>query len=212
MVLRWFTALFDLILPRHARAKRARAVSSEEIAKRVAPTTLRRAPWIHTLLPYRDPLVREIIQAIKYYGEKELVQKIAPFAADYLLDVIGEKRAFSGWSDARIVEVPSSPKRLRERGYNQAALLAQAIAEELRVPYAPGVLQREERVSQVHVPKARRSENVHGAFSTRMPESIRGRHVILIDDVTESGATLAEARRALLEAGAKDVIALAIAH
>lgn len=207
----WITALLNSILPRHPRAESARNVSTRELVAVYAPTTLPRASWIHVLFPYREPNVRALVQAVKYYGERSVVEKLAPFASDYILELIAHQTQFEGWELVTITPVPASPKRLRERGYNQAALFARAIAK--LVPdasYDESLLTREERPSQVHIGRNRRKANMAGAFTASARAATR--FVILIDDVVESGATLTDARRALRTAGAKGVIALAIAH
>ncbi len=205
------TALFNTILPRHPRAERAVRLTPEKLVTLFAPTTLRGAPWIHALFPYRDERIRSLVQAVKYYGERSVADKVAPFAADYLTELVAEARAFSGWEDVVLAPIPSSAARLRERGYNQAALFARAIADRMPdVTYDDTLLSREDRTSQVHVLRMLRKTNMQGAF--RAHSRARGRFVILIDDVTESGATLSDARRALLSSGALDVLAIAIAH
>ena len=206
----WITALLNSILPRHPRAERALHVSPEELAFIFEPKTVR-APWIHTLFPYRDEHVRSIIQAVKYYGESAAVELVAPFAADYLLELIDHLRRFEGWRTVTLVPIPTSQKRLRQRGYNQAALFAHALST--RIPdatIADTLLTRVERVSQVHVPRSMRKQNIKNAFTAT--HAAQNSYCILIDDVVESGATLSDARRALLDAGARAVIALAIAH
>ena len=138
-------------------------------------------------------------------------QKFGALAADYLLEVLEEQRAFQGWGSAVIVPIPSSQKRLRERGYNQAARLAEAIVSNIDgVRYKPELLTREDRESQVQVERSKRVANIAGAFAAS--PAAKGLFIIIIDDVVESGATLADARRALLDAGVKGVIALAMAH
>ena len=211
--MRWsgITAILNTILPRHARAERAVRVREAELQARFAPQIHPKYTWIHTLFPYRDELVRALIQAVKYYGEKELVARLAPYAADYCTDLIHDSTRLQGWEQVRIAPIPSSRSRFRERGYNQAALFARAIAA--RVPdatYTETLLTRLDRVSQVHVPRTKRAQNMDGVFTAS--HHAAGACVILIDDVVESGATLADARRALLDEGAKDVIAVAIAH
>ncbi|MCL9971912.1 MAG: hypothetical protein NBV63_00690 [Candidatus Pacebacteria bacterium] len=204
-------AVFDTLLPRHPRATRARILSDEDIADLATPTVLPGHPWIHALLPYHDERVRSLVQAVKYYGERSVGDKVAPFAADYLTELVAEARALSGWENVVLAPIPSSAARLRERGYNQAALFARAIADRMPdVTYDDTLLTREDRTSQVHIARSQRKANMQGAF--RAHSRARGRFVILIDDVTESGATLSDARRALLSSGALDVLAIAIAH
>lgn len=206
-----FTALSDLILPRHWRAVRAASLDPEEVARLMHPVTLPRAPWVHALFPYRDERVRVLMQALKYYNERSVIEKLAPLAADYLLELVDHKTRFEGWVRPLIAPVPSSPKRFRERGYNQAALLARAAAARLLdAEYDEFLLTRENRTSQVHIARNKRQSNMAGVFSASHRAS--GRFVILIDDVVESGATLTDARRALFDEGARGVVALALAH
>jgi predicted amidophosphoribosyltransferase len=211
MFRKWITALFNTILPRHPRAERAVRLTPEKLVTLFAPTTLKGASWIHALFPYRDERVRSLVQAVKYYGERTVADKVAPFAADYLTELVAEARAFSGWEDVVLAPIPSSPQRMRERGYNQAALFARGVAARMPdVTYDETLLSREDRTSQVHVLRMLRKSNMQGAFTA--DSRAKDRFVILIDDVTESGATLSDARRALLSSGARDVIALAVAH
>lgn len=205
------SALFDLILPRHLRAARAIAVSEAELASFLEPRQLSTMPWVHTLFPYRNEKVRAIVQAVKYYGERAVAKKVAPFAADVLTELLDQKIRFEGWESILLVPIPSSPKRTRERGYTQAALFTRAIAELVPdIAYDEKLLTREERTSQVHVPRSKRKSNMSLAFHAE--DRTHGHFIILIDDVVESGATLSDARRALLAAGARGVIALALAH
>lgn len=207
----WITALLNLILPRHARAERAAAVSEAELRARYAPGTLPRLTWIHTLFPYRDERIRDMIQALKYYNEGSVVEKLAPFVADFVTELVDHKTRFEGWRDVRLVPIPASDARRRARGYCQAERVARAAAA--RVPDVrldTSLLMRAERVSQVHVPRAMRKLNIREAFT-----AAHGAHstfIILLDDVVESGATLLDARRALLDEGARGVAAVVLAH
>ena len=206
-------SLIDTLLPPHADAALARAIADDELAELMQPRTLPTKPWVHVLWPYHDARVRAVIKAVKYYGEAQVAARVGVLAADYLLDVIADLTTLQGWRNVVLVPVPSSSKRLRERGYNQAARIAQAIAKNCDgVTYDESLLAREERVSQVRVMRSRRGANIKGAFYAPHPELVKNKFIILIDDVVESGATLTDARRALLAAGARDVIALALAH
>jgi ComF family protein len=111
-----------------------------------------------------------------------------------------------------VVPVPLHPLRLAERGYNQASLLAAALAEELEAPLAARVLARTRATEQqARLERARRLENVAGAFRVRAPHRVRGKKVVLVDDVATTGATLKACGDALLAAGASSVSALVVA-
>ncbi|MDC0748459.1 ComF family protein [Polyangium mundeleinium] len=112
-----------------------------------------------------------------------------------------------------VVPVPLHPRRLAERGYNQAALLAHAAADELDVPLAARALVRlRDTTQQATLRRAERHANVARAFVTRSPRAVQGLRVLLVDDVATTGATLSACRDALVEAGARDVITLCVAR
>jgi len=116
---------------------------------------------------------------------------------------------------ALLLPVPLADVRLRERGYNQAALLAQRLARRLRLPCAPQALRRTRDTGhQLALPREQRAANVRGAFAVapRTAGVLRGRRVALVDDVMTTGATLAEAARVLLAAGAAEVQAWVVAR
>jgi ComF family protein len=108
-----------------------------------------------------------------------------------------------------VVPVPLHPRRLRERGFNPAALLAQALARAAQAPCAPVALERRRDTrSQTTLSRAERRRNVAGAFAARRPAPPR---VWLVDDVATTGSTLAEAAAALRRAGAREVVGVCLA-
>ena len=112
-----------------------------------------------------------------------------------------------------LVPVPLHWTRLFARRYNQAALLAHAIHRPGGPPVAPDWLVRRRRTpSQGHRNRRARAENVHGAFALRPGRSVKGRRVVLIDDVFTTGATVAECARVLRRAGAAGVDVLTLAR
>ena len=111
-----------------------------------------------------------------------------------------------------VVPVPLHPRRLAERGYNQAALLAAHVADGLAVSLAARALCRvRSTAQQAQLSRDRRLRNVAGAFRVRAPERVQRRRVALLDDVATTGATLAACRDALLGAGAASVTYLVLA-
>jgi ComF family protein len=112
-----------------------------------------------------------------------------------------------------VVPVPLHPRRLAERGYNQAALLAEPIARSLGARHlARGLVRRIDTPRQADLDRAARLENVRDAFSVRDDARVRAKRVLLIDDVATTGATLRACRGPLLEAGAAAVRAVVVAR
>lgn len=113
-----------------------------------------------------------------------------------------------------VVPVPLHRPRLRERGFNQSDVLAQASARALGIPCILDAVRRFRKTEQ-QAKLRRRSEraaNVAGAFTVDRPEAIRGRRVLLVDDVITTGATVGACADALRTSGATDVFAAALAH
>ncbi len=148
--------------------------------------------------------VREAIHRLKYHQDWALADVLA---AELLALVEAQ-----GWQVDAVVPVPLGERRLRERGYNQAALLAFPLALGLGVAYRPRWLQRvRETRSQVGLSAAERRANVEGAFGA-LPDVARGLTVLLVDDVMTTGATMHAAAQALRAAGARRVYAVSVAR
>lgn len=115
-----------------------------------------------------------------------------------------------------VVPIPLHARRLRERGFNQAALLAQACAQTIRRPLVEHALHRSKETDvQASLGPKERFANMQDAFTVRHPDVVRNRSVVLVDDIYTTGATCTAASLALLRAGAKSVgiacVAVAVA-
>jgi ComF family protein len=153
-------------------------------------------------------MVRTALHALKYAGERRMAGPLGEAAAERWRRV--------GAGGDLIVPVPVHAERARLRGYDQADLVAAVIATRLSLPRAP-ILERQRRtVAQFDLDRAHRGTNVAGAFRLknggRGALDLRGRWVILVDDVTTTGATLAACADVLMDAGALAVSGLTIAR
>lgn len=100
-----------------------------------------------------------------------------------------------------IIPVPLHPKRLRERGYNQAEVIAKGLAESMGVPVITDVLLRNVNTqTQTKKTRIERLKNMSGVFAVSNPEKISNGHILLVDDVITTGATLETCAQTLLEA------------
>ncbi len=156
--------------------------------------------------PFRfEGLLREAIHQLKYKNLRILAQPMSTFLTKYLLQ---ESIPFNV-----LVPVPLHPRRLRERGYTQSFLLAKELSQHLNIPLIDDTLVRVKYVS----PQAKTSKlqerltNVKNAFSCRNSK-LQGEKVLLIDDVSTSGATLEACALALKSAGATSVWGLTLAR
>jgi ComF family protein len=144
------------------------------------------------------------VHRLKFHGRYAVARALAPLMAD-------------GWARFALeadllIPVPAHRGRERQRGYNQAALLAEALAEHLSLPVRPEALRRVRATpSQVGLDHLARRANVQGAFQAD-PRWIAGRRVAVIDDVCTSGATLEACAAALYQAGAVAVWGFTLAR
>jgi ComF family protein len=112
-----------------------------------------------------------------------------------------------------VIPVPLSRRRQRERGFNQAELVARAVSRETGIRLVRRVLAKtSERPPQAGLSAAARRKNAAGAYRARLPASLRGKAVLLVDDVMTTGATADAAARALLRGGARAVDVLTLAR
>jgi ComF family protein len=159
-----------------------------------------------SLGPFEGTL-RLLVHELKYHGRRRLAQHLA----ERLLARPECARMLT--RDALLVPVPLHPRRLAERGYNQAELVARALAERARLEIAPGALvRRRETGFQTGLSAAQRRANVAGAFAVRARGRLAGRVVVLIDDVITTGATAHACATTLKEAGASDVRLVTLAR
>ena len=111
-----------------------------------------------------------------------------------------------------IIPVPLGKKRLRERGYNQVALVAEPLAYEIGVSFSPKVLWKaRETRSQVGLNISQRQKNVRDAYQAHA-DAVKGKSIILMDDVATTGSTIFACTDELMSAGAREVYALTIAR
>ncbi len=136
-----------------------------------------------------------------------------------LAEIIYKKINFSncGGSTSRIIiPVPLSGKRFRERGFNQTELIARHLSDKLKPNFSVlnNVLYKnKDTISQVEIKNRKeRLRNLKNTFSVKNSGLIKNEVIFVLDDVTTTSATINEARRALLKAGAKKVIGLVVAR
>jgi ComF family protein len=148
--------------------------------------------------------LREALHAFKFSGKRALARPLGDLAVEQCVASLLE-------GIEAVIAVPLARERERERGFNQAALLAQRIAKRLGVPTRPRWLARVRATRpQSDLPAAERRVNVRGAF--RASRAVAGRHVLVVDDVLTTGATLGECARALRDGGARRVGVLTVAR
>ena len=152
-------------------------------------------------------LVRKLVHQFKYGRQRHLRHPLAEWLGETMNDPRLRGRRFD-----LIVPVPLHPARERERGFNQATLLAELLAHRVAVPLRAVLERIRYTTTQTAYDRAERMENLQDAFRLRKNTNVRELHVLLIDDVLTTGSTLSECARVLKEAGAISVHAATAAR
>jgi len=168
----------------------------------------KKKPWhfnkARSAFSYEDPVIGLILR-LKYNAEGD----VARFVANFLADVV---KKHNMTADA-LIPIPLAPKRFRQRGYNQAGLIAKELSTILKVPVVDDVLFRTSfTTAQKEMSHEERKQNLRGAFDLHMPcDKLGEKRVLLIDDVFTTGSTVDECARILKKAKPKSIEVLTIA-
>jgi ComF family protein len=150
--------------------------------------------------PYCNDKLRKAIKVFKFLCRRYMSIKMGEMMAA----VVIEEPDF--WPIDMIIPVPISQGNLKQRGFNQSELLAKQIAKILKKRMYPKLLRRvKETQSQRELTREERAENLLCAFEVTAPAQIKGKNILLVDDVYTTGSTIRECTRTLMEAGAESV-------
>lgn len=154
---------------------------------------------------YAGPL-RDCVVALKYQGRHKTAERLA-------LRILSRERGRAVLFGAHsLIGVPLHVERLKERGFNQAALLAEALGRISGLPVSSALSRIRNTPSQTHLKARDRRRNVARAFQVQNSPSLIGATMVLVDDVATTGATLRECAATLLAAGVGEVRAITVAR
>lgn len=163
--------------------------------------------WARSAVRY-DGVAKDCLRRFKYHAGSWLLDDLA----DWLVALWRVCPVAVRAADV-VTCVPLHPKRERERGYNQSAMLGNQLARRIGIPFRDRLLWRwKPTVTQTHLTAAQRVHNVRGVFSVPWPRRTRGARILLVDDVMTTGATVNECARVLKAAGATSVMVLTVAR
>ena len=161
---------------------------------------------IFVLKEFNDP-IRELVHMLKYQG-KTLPGRLLGRALGQSL-----AKSLDAQADWVVVPVPLHSARKRERGYNQSAVIARALGGELGLETREKVIKRVRHTpSQTKLDRQARAQNVDTAFRVRQGQFVKGRRIVLVDDVVTTGATVCACAKVLMLEGAKQVVVAAVAR
>ncbi len=169
-----------------------------------------------TLFHYENKMVKNAILAIKRRNNRQMIEIMAGIASDFLVEELSERAMMEDFSNPMIVGIPISRKNMIQKGFNHGEEIAKAIAKNiLEIEFVERMLVKTRHTEpQKNLPRSQRLSNLSHSIEVakKYVGKIKGRCIIIVDDVTTTGATLKEARRACLKAGARKILCLAVAH
>lgn len=163
---------------------------------------------------YKNPLLKNLIQNFKYQPFiKELSLSLSSLIIEHFQLLDNPPLFYREKSNFILTPVPLEKRRLRWRGFNQAEEIAKKLSEFLEIPLVNDILiKKRETLPQVKLSNEERKENVSKAFYCRNQEKIKGKNILLVDDIYTTGSTMREAAKVLKTSGAKKIIGIVIAR
>ncbi len=213
----------DAILPRECLGcGKMGELLCPQCLERIDRPGLPKSGSVFAAAAYGDEFAKKAIWTLKYKKAKLLAEPLAELM--YKRFFLGHQHPLNTQSSKKtewlIVPIPLSKKRLRERGFNQSELIADRLAEKIRkrekipIETAVNILQKiKDTPPQARMNnKEERLANLQNAFAAKNRHLMAGKNIIILDDVTTTGATLKEAKRTLREAGAKKTVCMVVAR
>lgn len=164
---------------------------------------------------YDNKLVKDALYYIKNKKEQMLLETFGLILSDYLLEELGERYLLDEIESPVLIEIPTEKDRQGKRGYNPSKLIAEELSRQSGIAYVPNVLQKIIRTEpQKSLQRNKRLTNMRGSMSVskNIGDRIKNNFIIVVDDITTTGATLEEAKRALKKHGVKKMLCVALAH
>jgi len=211
IIIETLKTLLEIVFPSTSIERKVRKMSLEDFNS-IKDTFFDQEKKILSFFRYKNPLVREAIRQIKYKENRRLVKIIALIICSELLEEISDLSIFQNFQEPVLVPVPMSNSERKERRYNQVELLINEI-----VKISDGIFKSDFNLlkkikntkRQTGLKREERLENVKGAFEADF--KVLRKNIILVDDVTTTGATISECRNVLSGAGVRNIFSLTIA-
>jgi ComF family protein len=169
------------------------------------------------MFDYQDIRIKDIIWKLKYHHKHYLGEKLGQLLYEFFIEDISDIKTHVTGRAILVIPVPISNNKIKSRGYNQANAIARGFCDmannDILLFKKNIIIKRIDTIPQAKITnRKRRLENVRGVFEIKNPEIVKGRTIVVIDDVTTTGGTISEIIKILKKAGAKKVVGFAVAH
>ena len=209
--------LLDLFFPINYNQNFLNNLTVEKFLSLTTPAQTPQLSNTLAIVSYKNRLVKKAIWSLKFGNNQQLAKLFAEILYDNLIEELSNLNLTINFTQPILITVPLSRQRYRERGYNQVELIAKEIVkidQNNFLEYKKGVLKKIKNTPpQSHAKnKTERMENLKGCFKVANLTAIKNQNIILLDDVTTTGATLTEVVRTLKSAKPKQIICVTFAH
>jgi len=172
---------------------------------------------IIALFDYRNPIIKKAIWELKYHHHRYIGEKLGKLLYESLIEDISDMKIDVARRSIFVIPVPISRDKNKIRGYNQSLAISKGFCsgvDKKVLEIKNNIIYKKiNTLPQAKITnRSKRLENIRGVFEIKNKEIIKGRTIIIIDDVTTTGATMNEMIKILKKAGAKKIIGFAVAH
>jgi competence protein ComFC len=183
--------------------------------RNIPPAEKPEKEWIICVWSYKSPVIKKLLWMLKFENKSAVIEDLGQNLYDHLFDELAERSIFENDQSPILVPIPLSKKSLRKRGYNQSEIIARDIARRSGGKIVvENILEKIKETPTQHSIQNRnkRLQNLRDSFQIKNNISVKGKNIILVDDITTTHATLVEARKLLKQNGARSVIGFTVAH
>jgi ComF family protein len=207
----WLKRILTFLFPPRCLAcKKEGSLFCDTCTQTLAKTPIHVTSTTWALFPYHHTIGERFIHAMKFGGKSSLSKTAGELLATTIPKILSEDK---DTEHIIFVPIPTSQHEREKRGYDHVALMTDHCAQWTKTSVSPALRKIRETERQVTMKtREKRLKNLEDAFAFDPHYDLTGKTVILIDDVTTTGATFSEARRALKNSGATRILSLALAH
>jgi len=207
----------DFLFPKSETTKLLESLSSSDMINKFPSPRIIEDSRVIAIFDYQNKYVKDLVWEIKYKGNKNLARNSAEIIYEILCHEISERVLSENFKSPLLIPMPISDKKRRGRGFNQTEIVCEELVRldtNQLFTYRSDILKKIRHTkSQSHThSKKERMENLRGSMKVVSNLKPQKYSVVLFDDVVTTGASIAEARRALREAGVTKVLAITLAH